>query len=297
MARLPMTRNPPPQRPARKPPTLGKTPVRVADGVAAGASAGVAAGVAPAVPSAPALPVPLAPFLTPAAGSAGVSATVASGSTGRIVESITAAVVERRLMPGTKLSEQKIADIFNVSRTIVRQALHQLSRHRLVTLEPARGAHVAMPSVEEARQVFEVRGMLEVAMVRQLCTTISDAQIATLRQHLRVEGEAVARTDVPGRTRLLADFHAVLAQLLGNQVLGQLLADLLSRSSLIALMYQSSHSAEHSQDEHVQIVDALERRDARAAVRLMAQHLGNVERNLRLDPRTPDLAAALRPQR
>ena len=300
MARLPMTRNPPPQRPARKPPTLGKTPGRVADGVAAGASAGVAAGVAPAVPSAPALPVPLAPFLTPAAGSAGsagVSATVASGSTGRIVESITAAVVERRLMPGTKLSEQKIADIFNVSRTIVRQALHQLSRHRLVTLEPARGAHVAMPSVEEARQVFEVRGMLEVAMVRQLCTTISDAQIATLRQHLRVEGEAVARTDVPGRTRLLADFHAVLAQLLGNQVLGQLLADLLSRSSLIALMYQSSHSAEHSQDEHGQIVDALERRDARAAVRLMAQHLGNVERNLRLDPRTPDLAAALRPQR
>ena len=77
--------------------------------------------------------------------------------------------------------------------------------------------------------------------------------------------------------------------MLGNEVLAQLLADLLSRSSLIALMYQSSHSAEHSQDEHVQIVDALERRDARAAVRLMEQHLASVERNLRLDPRTPDL--------
>ena len=68
-------------------------------------------------------------------------------------------------MPGTKLAEQKIADIFSVSRTLVRQALNQLSRDRLVTLEPARGACVAEPSVEEARQVFEVRSMLEAAMI------------------------------------------------------------------------------------------------------------------------------------
>jgi len=218
-----------------------------------------------------------------------------AGATERIVQSITAAIVERRLMPGTKLAEQKIADIFAVSRTLVRQALNQLSRDRLITLEPARGAHVAMPSVEEARQVFEVRTMVEAAMVRQLCATVTDAQIAQLRAHLRDEQAAVARTDVPGRTRLLADFHVLLARLLGNEVLAQLLADLLNRSSLIALMYQSSHSAAHSQDEHVRIVDAIEQRDARAATRLMEQHLGSVERNLQLDPRTPDLAAVLRP--
>ena len=70
-----------------------------------------------------------------------------AGATQRIVESISTAIIERRLMPGTKLAEQKIADIFQVSRTLVRQALNQLSRDRLVTLEPARGAHVAMPSV------------------------------------------------------------------------------------------------------------------------------------------------------
>ena len=82
--------------------------------------------------------------------------------------------------------------------------------------------------------------------------------------------------------------------MLGNEVLAQLLADLLSRSSLIALMYQSSHSAEHSQAEHVAIVDALEKRDTRAAVKLMAQHLHTVEHNLRLDPRPTDLAKALK---
>jgi DNA-binding GntR family transcriptional regulator len=219
----------------------------------------------------------------------------AAGPTQRIADAITAAIIERRLMPGTKLAEQQIADIFGVSRTLVRQALNQLSRDRLVTLEPARGAFVAKPSVQEARQVFEVRAMLEAAMVRQLCAVISDAQVAELRSHVKAEALAVARTDVSGRTRLLADFHVVLARMLGNQVLAELLEDLLTRSSLIALMYQSSHSAEHSQEEHVAIVNALERRDARAAVRLLGSHLGNVERNLRLSPRVADLATVLQP--
>jgi DNA-binding GntR family transcriptional regulator len=217
-----------------------------------------------------------------------------TSSTQRIVDSIVEAIVERRLMPGTKLAEAQIGSLFDVSRTVVRQALNQLSRDRLVTLEPARGAFVAQPSIDEARQVFEARQLIEAAIVRELCARITPAQVAELRSHLKHEREAVARTDVSGRTRLLADFHVVLARLLGNEVLAQLLADLLSRSSLISLMYQSAHSAEASQAEHVAIVDALEKRDARAAARLMAQHLHSVEHNLRLDPRSTDLAKALR---
>jgi len=219
-----------------------------------------------------------------------------TSSTQRIVDSITTAIIERRLMPGTKLAEQKLADIFRVSRTIVRQALNRLSRDKLVTLEPARGAHVAQPSVEEARQVFEVRHMLESALVRRLAARITPEQVAQLRAHLLEEQAAVKRIDVPGRTRLLADFHALLAGMLGNHTLAELLSDLLSRCSLIALMYQSAHSAEHSYEEHVAIVDALERHDARAAQRLMEAHLLDVERNLQLDPRVPDLESALMPK-
>jgi DNA-binding GntR family transcriptional regulator len=215
-------------------------------------------------------------------------------ATQRIVDAITTAIVERRLMPGTKLVEQQLADLFTVSRTIVRQALNRLSRDHLVTLEPARGAFVAKPSIDEARQVFEVRRMVEASMVKQLCAVVSDAQVAELRRHLREEGDAVARTDITGRTRLLADFHVVLARMLGNEVLAQLLADLLARCSLVALMYQSAHSAEHSAEEHVAIVEAIERRDARAATRLMESHLAHVERNLQLHPRMSDLATALR---
>jgi len=218
----------------------------------------------------------------------------AGSSTERIVESIVSAIVERRLLPGTKLVEQQIADLFSVSRTVVRQALNQLSRDRLVTLEPARGAFVASPSVAEARQVYEVRRLVETGMVRQLAASITDAQVAQLRAHLREEQQAVTQADVSGRTRLLADFHVVLARMLGNEVLAELVADLLSRSQLISLMYQSSHSAVHSQAEHEEIVAALERRDARAAARIMEQHIASVERNLQLDPRGPDLAAILR---
>lgn len=220
----------------------------------------------------------------------------AGTSTERIVDAITTAIIERRLPPGTKLVEQQIADLFSVSRTVVRQALNQLSRDRLVTLEPARGAFVATPSVEEARQVFEVRRMVEGSMVRQLASRITDAQVAQLRAHLRGERQAVQHVDVSGRTRLLADFHVILARMLGNEVLAGMVADLLSRSQLISLMYQSAHSAQHSQSEHEDIVAALERRDARGAARLMEQHLASVERNLQLDPRGPDLAAILRPQ-
>lgn len=216
-------------------------------------------------------------------------------ATDRIVESITTAIVERRLFPGTKLAEQRIADIFKVSRTLVRQAFNQLSRDRLITLEPARGARVSEPSVEEARQVFEVRNMMETSIVRRAATQLTAAQLVDLRAHLEAERAAVSRTDVPGRTRLLADFHVVLARMLGNEVLADMLQDLVLRSSLISLMYQSALSAEHSWEEHVAIVDALQRRDARAAVKLMESHLHNVEHNLRLHPRSPDLESVLNP--
>jgi DNA-binding GntR family transcriptional regulator len=229
----------------------------------------------------------------------------AAGSTGpadghttttqRIVDAVSAAIVERRLMPGTKLAEQRIADLFKVSRTVVRQALNQLSRDRLIVLEPGRGAFVRQPSEEEARQVFEARSLVEAGMVRALCGRITDVQLARLRAHLAEEAAAVARTDVPGRTRLLADFHVLLAQALGNAVLAEVMGDLLSRSSLVSLMMQSAHSSEESHAEHVAIVEALARRDARAATRLMTGHLGSVERNLRQHPRVGDLEQALQP--
>ena len=80
-----------------------------------------------------------------------------TSSTEHIVLAVTRAIVEHRLLPGEKLVEQKIADRFGVSRTIVRQAFNRLSELKLVRLEPARGAFVAAPFITEAREVFAVR--------------------------------------------------------------------------------------------------------------------------------------------
>ena len=73
-----------------------------------------------------------------------------SSTTRAIVDALTKAIVEHRLQPGSKLAEQKLADHFGVSRTLVRQALFQLSQNKLIRLEPARGAFVAAPAVDEA---------------------------------------------------------------------------------------------------------------------------------------------------
>jgi len=218
-----------------------------------------------------------------------------TSSTAQIVEALTRAIVDHRLHPGTKLAEQKLADHFGVSRTLVRQALFQLSQNRLIRLEPARGAFVATPSVDEAKQVFAVRRMLEAEMTRAFVRQVTPSKIKALREHVAQEKQAVASQDVSGRTELLGDFHVRMAELMGNQVLAELLRDLISRCALITLMYQSTTEAEHSNEEHVEIVKALAAKDEALAVRLMDEHLLHVEEGLTFDRKLPtnDLSLAL----
>jgi DNA-binding GntR family transcriptional regulator len=218
-----------------------------------------------------------------------------ASSTSVIVTALTKAIVEHRLLPGSKLAEQKLADHFGVSRTLVRQALLQLSQHQLVTLEPARGAFVAAPSVDEARQVFAVRRMLECEMARSFAAQATPARIRVLREHIAREKRAIAQEDAPGRTELLGEFHVRMAELMGNEVLAQMLGQLISRCALITLMYQTPRGAEHSSDEHAEIVRALAARDGEGAARLMAEHLQHVEENLAFDRRVPsnDISTAL----
>jgi DNA-binding GntR family transcriptional regulator len=218
-----------------------------------------------------------------------------SSATTAIVDALTRAIVEHRLHPGSKLAEQKLADHFGVSRTLVRQALFQLSQNRLIRLEPARGAFVAAPSATEARQVFAVRRMLEAEMTRAFVRQVTPAKIKALREHVAQERAAVDKQDVTSRTELLGDFHVRMAELMGNEVLAQLLGELISRCALITLMYQTSSAAEHSNEEHSGIIRALAERNEALAVRLMDEHLQHVEAHLTFDRKVPtnDIAQAL----
>jgi DNA-binding GntR family transcriptional regulator len=235
-----------------------------------------------------AIPMPSEPHAGPDATSVGTS-------TEHIVQAVTRAIVEHRLLPGEKLVEQKIADRFGVSRTIVRQAFNRLSELKLVRLEPARGAFVAAPSITEAREVFAVRRMVEGQMLRELIAVIKPAQLRDLKAHLKAEREAVKRIDVQARTQLLFNFHVELARVLGNQVLVNLMDELVSRCSLITLMYQSADDAETSHAEHIAILKAIEARDADAAAALVDEHLKSVEHQLTERPRAPLIANRTRP--
>jgi DNA-binding GntR family transcriptional regulator len=207
-----------------------------------------------------------------------------STATSTIVDALTRAIVEHRLLPGAKLVEQTLATQFGVSRTLIRQALFRLSQNRLVRMEPARGAFVAAPSVAEARQVFMVRRMLESGLISAFVAQASDAHIAALQEHVALEKAAVCRGDIPGRTHLLGDFHVCMAQLLGNDVLALILMDLISRCALITLLYQSGASAEHSHEEHEAIVRAIAQRDVALAQQLLESHLQHIEAALTLPP-------------
>ena len=177
----------------------------------------------------------------------------------------------------------------------MRQALFLLSEKRLVRLEPSRGAFVASPSVDEARQVFAVRRMLEIELTRAFVRAATPERIADLREHVAREQAAVAREDVADRTELLGDFHVRMAELIGNEVLAQVLRELLARCAIATLMYQSTTAAHDSSAEHAALMECFAAGDVTQAVRLMRAHLDHVEAGLNLEQPVPtfDIQQAL----
>lgn len=199
-----------------------------------------------------------------------------------IVERIATAIAEHRLPPGTKLGEEALGEIFGVSRTKVRQALHRLATDKLVTLLPHRGAFVAQPSVREAREVFEARRVLEGPIVARFVAVATPDQIEALREHHAREQAAIAANDVRSAQRLLGWFHVLIAEMAGNHVLADVLRELVMRSSLITLLYQTTADSRRSSEEHRELIAHVEKREVEQAVELATHHLERVEAGLAL---------------
>src|SRR5689334_7553008 len=117
----------------------------------------------------------------------------ASDRVSRIREGVTAAILEHRLLPGTKLGEDEIGDIYGASRTLVRTALQQLAHEGIVNIEKNRGAFVARPTPADAREVFEARRLIEPTIVDHACEAASPDWLERLQQHLAEEREAERR--------------------------------------------------------------------------------------------------------
>jgi DNA-binding GntR family transcriptional regulator len=217
----------------------------------------------------------------------------------RIADRIVDAILARKLAPGQRLGEQALADLFGVSRTLVREALARLAARGIVEVHPRRGWFVLQPSPEHAREAFAARRVIETGLIQALPDEgLDDAAIGRLKQHLAQEREAIARSDAgvdaAERSWLLGHFHVCLAECAGNSLLAEILRDLTARTTLIATLVQSTHEAAQSCDEHADIVAALEAGDHERAVERMQAHLDSVMRHLGASAIAGDPLAALR---
>lgn len=194
------------------------------------------------------------------------------------------AIIEQALPPGTKLPEDEIGEQFGMSRTLARATLQKLEAEGLVVTKPKRTATVAKPTLQEARQIFEVRRVLEREAVRLVVSRWEPEFGAALDGHIREEEAARAAGREPHSIRLAGEFHTKLCALSGNELLVRYLDETVSRCSLILAVFGRPHSSECGIAEHRAIVAALRRRDADAAIAVMDGHLGAVEQRALLPP-------------
>lgn len=216
----------------------------------------------------------------------------------RIVESIIKAVCAKRLPPGAKLGETQLAEVFGVSRTIVRQALQHLSFMGFTRSVANRGTFVMQSTPKRAADLFAARRVIEAETVALLARDCTAKDIRTLRQHVARERDMEAIGNALELAQLRGDFHLLIARLAGNMVLAEMLESLLPQTALIRAFYGSGGSSGQPTDEHEELIRLLAKGDEQGCIRLIETHLELNEASLRMSDEPVDwrvnLADALR---
>lgn len=210
-----------------------------------------------------------------------------------IVLRLTDAAHEHRILPGMKLNEDEVGDVFGVSRTIVRQALGALSHAGLVTIERNRGAFVAKPSIKEAREVFEARALLEPQTARAAAERAKPSDIAILETHIEEEHTALENGEAGRALNLSGLFHVEIARIADQHTIETFIRQLVSRSSLVIALYWRRRSALCESHAHHALLDALRNNDPANAEEIMKGHLVDLVSQLDLRD-LPDESKSLR---
>jgi DNA-binding GntR family transcriptional regulator len=213
----------------------------------------------------------------------------------RIYRAVVNAVMSHRLPPGTRLGEADFCELYQVSRTTVRKALQRLAHDHIIELRPNRGAVVASPTPQEARDIFASRRALEREIVPLVIRNITPASLQLIRQALEAEDQARESGDRAGWIRLGGEFHLLLAELAGNAVLRRFMNELVSRCSLIIALYESPGAPMCGNHEHRDLLQLIEQRKVAQASALIEHHLLAIEARLHMgeQDRKINLAEAL----
>ena len=191
------------------------------------------------------------------------------------------AILTGEMRPGQRIVVDPLAERLGISKIPIREALGRLTAERLVELTPHVGARVAAPpTTRDLHDIYAVRATLEAMAAAMAARTIVAREIARLGRILAQESRLLAKPlERTVYTRLNREFHLIIFQATGNGLLGMLCEEVFDRST----RYRASAGALQTQHphllhEHQEILDCLERRDARRASAVMRRH---VERGFR----------------
>jgi DNA-binding GntR family transcriptional regulator len=201
-----------------------------------------------------------------------------------IYREILDAIAEHRCAPGTRLPEDVLAELFDVSRTSIRKILQRLAMEQMVELRPNCGAQVAQPSPQQAQDVLLARQHIEPELQRQIAARLSRTAASTLLDLIKQEDRAQKQGHRSEAIQLSARFHVTLTQQAGNQVLTDIIENLTIRSSLAVAIYGTSHSIGSTCGGHDELLDLLVAKNGRAARDWMKVHLTRIRESLTTAP-------------
>lgn len=197
-----------------------------------------------------------------------------------IFQALMTAIVEHQLLPGSKLPEEALAEVFGVSRTGIRKVLQRLAAVQMVTLTPKRGAHVASPTVEEAQHIFRTRALLEVANLPDVLAHCQPPHLAALEAIIAQEQQAHEAYDGPAAIRHSANFHIQLQAISGNQVLTEMVTSLSQRSSLVIAAWGAPWRQGCRCNDHEQLVDLLRQKALQPLSDALMHHFEHIVASL-----------------
>ncbi|WP_411349260.1 GntR family transcriptional regulator [Paenibacillus sp. WLX2291] len=198
-----------------------------------------------------------------------------------IYQAIKQAIIEQKMRPNMQLVEEVLAESFGVSRTPVRNVVRRLAAEKLVTIIPYKGAFVSCPTIDEAKQVFEMRRVIETAVVRKVCEHLGDEQYQLLHQLIRDEHDAQHHGNIFAAIRITGDFHLRLAEASGNEYYSRYLEELISLSYVIIALYGEQKTK--CCDDHQLILEAIRSGPTEQAEQLMNNHLLEIEQALKFE--------------
>lgn len=175
----------------------------------------------------------------------------------QVLTELRSRIVDGDYPPGERLTEDRLAADFGVSRNPVREALRIVEADGLVTMIPRRGAVVATPDASTVADLFAVRSSLETVAARMAAERATPQDVADLRSLLDAARLATEQDDLSRVAQLNSSLHMRVIEISGNRWLASISQALYLHVHWI-FRIGAAHRAPHSWQEHIRLVDAIE---------------------------------------